>query len=102
MKNSSIKKALLRDRKAEDSAFQIEPTGQMAFSFGEENSQWNSDGDFLGFDSSSETQGSVREGVLREPLGDVQQLRLGIGDDGLSLPHSRRGGKRIKSKLRLL
>ena len=70
--------------------------------FGKENSQWNSDSDFLGFDSSSETQGSVREGMPREPLGDVQQLRLSIGDDGLSLPHSRRGGKRIKSKLRLL
>ena len=107
MKSSLIKKALLRDRKAEDPAFQNEPTGQMAFSFGEEkkkeeNSQWNSDSDFLGFDSSSETQGSVREGVPKEPLGDVHQLRLSIGDDGLSLPHSRRGGKRIKSKLRLL
>jgi len=103
MKSSSIKKALLKDRKAEDPAFQNEPTGQMAFSFGEENSQWNSDtSDFLGFDSSSETQGSVQEGMPREPLGDVHQLGLSIGDDGLSLPHSRRGGKRIKSKLRLL
>ena len=98
MKSSSIKKALLKDRKAEDPPFQNEPTGQMAFSFGEE----NSDGDFLGFDSSGQTQGSVREGVPREPLGDVHQLRLSIGDDGLSLPHSRRGGERIKSKLRLL
>jgi len=102
MKSSSIKKALLKDRKAEDPPFQNEPTGQMAFSFGEENSQWNSDSDFLGFDSSGETQGSVQEGVAREPLGDVHQLRLSIGDDGLYLPHSRRRGKRIKSKLRLL
>ena len=102
MRSSAIKKALLKERKAEDSAFQNEPTGQMAFSFGEENSQWNSDSDFLGFDSSSKTQGSVREGLPRGPLGDVHQLRLSNGNDGLSLPHSRRGGKRIKSKLRLL